>query len=205
MLGTFKLAIERVEELFWDSFLGIDTRAGKEDGSPSSAYQDSVHYQAKCYYLIWRYLKPLQITARDVFYDIGCGKGRMICIAALLSPARCIGIEVSERLCAAARDNVRRLHFQHAAIEIRRQDAIAADYRSGTVFALFNPFGYQTMRSTLEAIRETVLHQPRVVRFVYVNPVARRAFEEADWLSLVADRRFAGSPLQACYYRSNPI
>jgi SAM-dependent methyltransferase len=202
MLRTIKSGIEKLEETFWDSILGINTRGIKEERPVGSTYGDANWYQPKCYYLLWRYLRPLEMTSNDVFYDIGSGSGRLLCVTSLRRIRKCIGIELSASLCDIAKRNARALRFRHAPIEIRREDATVADYSSGTVFHLFNPFGAVTMKVVLDSICKSLEQYPRRVRFVYINPTVQQVFDEAGWLDLIANRSFAGSPLRACYYEN---
>ncbi len=49
-----------------------------------------------------RLLEQLELTRRDVFYDLGAGIGKVVLLAALTTPvARAIGVELSPRRVAA--------------------------------------------------------------------------------------------------------
>ncbi len=49
-------------------------------------------------------LDALQLTSEDVFYDLGCGVGKLVMQVYLMSPAkRAVGIELSEARCGCAR------------------------------------------------------------------------------------------------------
>jgi predicted RNA methylase len=201
-MTRIKRRIENLEEAFWDSLLGINTRSIDNDHHLETVFRDPTCYQSKCYYLIWRYLRPVRMTNNDVFYDIGCGSGRLLCVASLTSVRKCVGIEVSARLCEQARNNIERFRFHHAPIEIRTQDAAAADYTSGSVFALFNPFGPATMKVVLDLIGQSLERSPRHIQLIYINPTAQQVFDRAKWLHLVATKSFVGSPLSVCYYQN---
>jgi SAM-dependent methyltransferase len=191
------------ETSFWDHLLGIDTFGCRDGARPEGALQsDAAQYQSKCYYLIWRYLQPVKMAEDDVFYDVGCGAGRILCCASLRKPRRCVGIELSHELCELARDNARRMRFQRAPIEIREADAARAAYSEGTVFSFFNPFGRDTLRMVLDSIREDVARRPRRVRFIYIHPVAQEAFAENHWLHRTAECQFLGSALRIFYYEN---
>lgn len=202
LIRAIKSRLELAEETIWDSILGIDTLRCQEKIYTQGMNGDAFRYQAKCYYWIWRHLQPLGLGPSDVFHDIGAGTGRLLCVAALSSVRKCVGIELSQELCVVAQENAQRLRFRHAPIVVVREDAALADYSEGTVFALFNPFGAQTVEAVLERICENVSKNPRRVRFMYVNPTARQLFDGADWLHLVAERQIAGSPLCCCYYEN---
>ena len=53
-------------------------------------------------------LHGLEISQRDAFMDVGCGKGRMVCVAAQYPFARVVGVEISPELSTVARANVAR-------------------------------------------------------------------------------------------------
>jgi hypothetical protein len=108
--------------------------------------------------------------------------GRVTCLFARRSVARCVGIESVPQLAEIARHNVASLRGRRAAVEIREGDAGAADYTGGTVFWLYNPFGDETMRRTVARIRAAVEAAPRPIQIVYVAPNFEGAFSESDWL-----------------------
>jgi len=143
------------------------------------------------------------MTEKDVFYDIGCGSGRMVCVAALKNVKKCVGVELSKELSELARRNAASLRFRKAPIEIIQADACDIDYTEGTVFALFNPFGAKTLSIVLERIRMNVMHAPRKVRFIYLNPVERPVFDKAKWLKQTGVHRSPGSVADVFYYESD--
>jgi SAM-dependent methyltransferase len=188
-----------------DRVLGISTLGLAVGAHPEAAarHLDSNWYQSKNFYLNWRFLRALQLTPEDVIFDVGCGAGRLLCVASLFGCRRCVGIELSPSLCALARQNVADLRIRRSEIEIRQSDAALADYSSGTVFLFCNPFGADTMRAVLERIHESVVEHPRSVRILYVHPYPEHqdVLREAKWLRLVAERRFLGNGDDpVCYY-----
>jgi precorrin-6B methylase 2 len=87
-----------------------------------------------------------------VFYDIGSGMGRIVCAAARKRLRKCTGVEMSEPLCQIARCNAMKLRGRKAPIEIVCGDAPTADLGEGTIYFMFDPFGADTIRDTLENI-----------------------------------------------------
>src|SRR5712691_8267724 len=57
----------------------------------------------------WRLLRRLPSGHTQVFLDMGCGSGRMICAAARRHYQKVIGIEQSPELAKLARENIARL------------------------------------------------------------------------------------------------
>lgn len=158
----------------------------------TSAHKDSVNYQPAEYLGLRRALKLLRPGGEDVFYDIGCGKGRVVCLAARGQLRRVVGIEMSATLCALARDNVARLHGRQTPVEIRCEDAVRADLSDGTIYFLYNPFGAETMRGVLENIHLSLDRNPRKVRFAYYNPRCEQVFQACQWLRFERELRTWG-------------
>lgn len=201
MLRTLKARLQRCELALGDAILGIKTISTCAAVPPANTmYGDAIRFESKNYSLIWQYLRPVKLHSDDVFYDIGCGTGRVLCVAARLPLRKCIGVELSRPLCEKARANAATLRRSRTTIEIVEGDAAVADYSEGTVYFLFNPFGPQTLQAVLERIGDDLTRRPRKVRFVYVNPVYRELFDRLKWVKLITNRSFLGSPLTACYY-----
>ena len=120
----------------------------------------------------------------DVFYDIGCGMGRVLCVAARWRIKRVVGIELDQPLCDIARRNADRMRGRHAPIDVRCEDASTADLSDGTIYYLYNPFGPETMRDVLGRIRRSLADRPRRVRVVYHNSVHEDLVRSCEWLEL---------------------
>jgi len=161
----------------WDLRLGIDT-----GGTMPTAVADAYQYSTISYPATFAILDHLGLEARDVFVDVGCGKGRVLCCAGLGGVRESCGIEVDESLCAAAEQNARQLRRAHAPITVENLSAQDFNFDKGTVFYLFNPFGADTLRTVLGHLEASWRAQPRPVRIAYVNPKHEAAFHEAGWI-----------------------
>ncbi len=122
---------------------------------------------------------------RDVFLDYGCGKGRVICVAATLPFARVLGVELRPELSALGSRNIAHLRGRHSgSVEVITGDA--ATYRvpdDVTVICMFNPFTRNILRAALSQIRESVERCPRELRLTYMNPREdENLIAECDWL-----------------------
>src|SRR5436309_3289397 len=77
------------------------------------------------------------------FVDLGCGKGRAVLLASLLSFKEAIGVEFSPTLAAIARENLARFRdYQQQDCQALIVDADAADYMftvDKIFLYLFNP------------------------------------------------------------------
>jgi precorrin-6B methylase 2 len=120
----------------------------------------------------------------DVFYDIGSGMGRVLCVAARWRIKRVVGIELDPPRCDIARRNADRMRGRITPIDIRCEDASTADLSDGTIYFLYNPFGPDTMRDVLGHIHRSLAERPRPVRIVYHNSVHEQLMRSCEWLEL---------------------
>lgn len=196
LVGRIKQAPTRLENLWWELRLGIKTR-----GVVPVEHADSVHYGTMGYSTIWSILDHLALGPSDVFVDIGSGKGRVLCCAARYPVERVIGVDLSEPLCTAARQNARRMRGRRAPISVHRCLANEFDYSSATALFLFNPFGASTLEPLLEKIRRDAT---RSLRIAYANPLFDDLFEAQTWLQRTDQWSVGRSGVEhpVCFYRS---
>lgn len=149
-----------------------------------SQFEDSRGYEPVDYWLLDGILKRLRLCQDDVLYDIGCGFGRVVCVAACKNLKSACGVELDATMAEIAMANAETLRRPHAPIRIVVGDAAKQDYCDGTVFVLFNPFGGRTMQAVLDRIEESLRIAPRVIRIAYYHPVEQQMFAECGWLTL---------------------
>jgi len=162
--------------IYWEIRLGISTARIVESRS------DRYHYVTLPYPAILSVIRNLRLAPTDVFVDLGCGKGRVVCCAARVGIREAIGIERERELCRRAQTNALRLRGRRTTISIRHVSAENADYLSETVFYMFNPFGEDVMRAVVLKIASSLTLNPRPIRLVYVEPVFESVLEEFGWL-----------------------
>jgi SAM-dependent methyltransferase len=127
-------------------------------------------YRAMFYSAIPRVMAHLDPQSSDALLDVGCGAGRVVCVAAQYNFARIIGIEIDPAVGELAQENVRALRKFRIRPEIVLGDATA--YRIPdeiTWVFLHNPFG-MVLRETLTRILESYDRNPRRLRIAYGNP-----------------------------------
>jgi predicted RNA methylase len=165
----------------------------KGEFSPYAKNRDNFRYQTIGYWHARRLLRVVKPGSKDTVFDIGCGMGRILCLAAQEPVRKCVGIELQEPLCQVARRNAARLRKRKAPIEIVWGDAARVDLSEGTIYLLFNPFGPETLRDTFENIRGSLAQKPRAIKVVYYHSKYRSAVEPLDWLVKVREfERFGG-------------
>jgi SAM-dependent methyltransferase len=192
-----------------DRYLNIDTSdeayyhdVDRQKGFPfatvrqETKHKDSIIYQGGNYRNIRRIIDVVKPGADDVFFDIGCGKGRCLCMFARQPLRRVVGIELNASLAEAARVNAERLRGRRAPIEVRCADAATADYSDGTIYLLYCPFGPETMRDVLDSIERSVKSIPRQIKIVYYDAMFQEVFRSRPWLQEVNHwTTFTGRPI----------
>ena len=162
---------------------GVDEKiATSEEYYHDTKHTDGTAYSAPGYRYIYKALRILRPSPDDVFYDIGCGKGRIVCAFGRRGMKKVVGVELSRSLADAAIQNAERMRRRRAPIEILCEDAATADLSEGSIFYLNNPFGPDTLRDVLGNIRHSLSTLPRRIRIAYHASVHEDVFESCRWL-----------------------
>ena len=194
-MNDLYLNIDTSDESHYNDF---DPQKGFPYAKPheNSKHKDSVIYQGANYWNVRRIIRVLQAQKNDVFYDIGCGKGRCLCMLARLRLRGVVGIELDPNLADAARRNAERLRGKRTQIEVRCQDAATTDYSEGTIYFLYWPFGKSTMLDVIENIRRSVEENPRSITIVYYNAMFSDVLQNSTWLARVRElKTLSGYPI----------
>jgi SAM-dependent methyltransferase len=181
-------ALDLTRDVYNEFRYGVRT-GGYGDGQPGSAqepsrllFPDNVGYHPTPYREINWILDCLDLRPDDVIFDLGCGKGRVVFCAALRRVRSCVGVEFRPELAAAARRNLKRLSGASRPVEIVECDAARADLDAGTVFFMFNPFGFRTLQVVVDRLEESLKRRPRRIRIAYHNPVHNWYLDDRPWL-----------------------
>ena len=99
--------MQRISDAVHEKWLGVDTAAGvslNELGIDNPLFRK---YSATEYSGFKRAMKHLDIQKdKDVFLDLGSGKGRVLIMAAKYPFAKVIGVEISKDLNSIAERNI---------------------------------------------------------------------------------------------------
>jgi SAM-dependent methyltransferase len=118
----------------------------------------------------------------DVFVDLGCGKGRTLCVAMEYGFRKVKGVEFARELCKIARENVRKYKAAgKIAVPCEVIETDAAAYKvapEDTVFYLFNPFDETVFREIMTKIEVSSKQHPRRILLLYNNPVHGNYFDQ---------------------------
>jgi hypothetical protein len=139
--------------------------------------QGMVFYQPTPARHILDALARLALDEHDVLVDLGSGMGHVPLLAAICSPARCIGVEWQEAYVASARRCAQELGLARAAFV--QGDARQADLSSGTVFYLYTPFDGDMLHVMLDRVAAEARSRP--IRLCTLGPCTERVARES-WL-----------------------
>lgn len=174
----------RFVDAWFDWWYGLDTaKRVKLDALAFSSDNKSrgQDYQPTGIPALRALLRVVPFSYNTGFIDYGCGKGRVLLLAAGAGFQRAVGIEFSLQLCHIARANVARYRTHKpnlSPIEIIETDASRYDPPADIgLFYFAHPFDEIIMRKTVDRILESLRRYPREARLVYNFPRHRRAVE----------------------------
>lgn len=175
VVATFGKLRAATLDIVFDLWFGVDTRAWRELDGLTIAGENRARgrsYQATRVIALRRLFETLRpIVGKDsVFVDLGCGKGRVLLIAAESGFKAVRGVEFAREICDIAKKNCavyRRRRGIETPVTVTHADAARYPIDSDEdVFFMFNPFDDVVMRQVLDNIRESCLLRPRKVLVV---------------------------------------
>ena len=198
--GTSRAIADRLEEAalepYWEWKLGIST-SGRVSRDLLGYHDEAFSFYAPTAYgNILRILRALDVRpgSREVLVDFGCGKGRVLAMAARLPFARLVGVERSPRLAADTRHNVDRARRRGASAPVDVVTADAAVYEvpdETTIVYFASPFSGHVLDAVLQNVSASLTRDPRPLRIVSHGYDAANPFErqirQHDWLTLRAE------------------
>ena len=144
-----------------DALLGIRERESQIDGialilEHGPGMIDG--YDGTPYDVVRDVIRRLAPRRGDVFYDLGCGYGRVVLWGALVSRARFVGIElVPQRLRPALRAK-ERLGLDN--LELLQTNVLSSRFDDGNLFFLFDPFFTRDLERVGRALARIARHHP---------------------------------------------
>jgi SAM-dependent methyltransferase len=178
---NIKIAIHiLLQEIKGEKKYGINTTGADELRSLEEKGIDIDHsaiYMPVSYDVLDDIFKQLKIKDSSHFLDIGCGKGRAICVASHKGFNKVTGLELSKELCIAAEENlsITRKRFPALQYKVINNDAFYFEIPNDVdhIF-MFNPFDDVIMDAVAENILESFEINPRTITLVYANPVYKQ-------------------------------
>jgi len=103
---------------------------------PVAAPRLDVIWVASDLAVVMQMLRVAEVGPGDVVYDLGCGDGRIVIVAAERFGARAVGVDLDPELLRQARQNAVKAGVADR-VTFREQDLFATDLREATVVALY--------------------------------------------------------------------
>jgi SAM-dependent methyltransferase len=166
---------------------GIQTTGSDELDSLEEKGIDTEHatiYMPVSYDVIEDVFQRYSPAHSKHFVDIGCGKGRAMCVAAQLGARKVTGIDFSKEFCDQAKLNLLKTQQRFPGLEFKvlNNDAfyfeIAPDV--DCIF-MFNPFDEMIMSGVIENIEMSLEKNPRHLSIIYANPLQKHLFLAAGY------------------------
>ena len=142
-------------------------------------------YQASNYYLIEKafdYLGNEKVNSG--LLDYGCGKGRILIVAAHYGFRSITGIDFSRHFCIEAEANVEKIASKFPGTEFNVICADAAFYKIENyqnTFFFFNPFDEVVLLKVVKNMLSSLKEFPRKIFVVYINPLHKEIFLSAGF------------------------
>ncbi len=141
--------------------------------------EHSTIYMPASYDLLEHVFGQLPMSSFKHFVDIGCGKGRIMCVAAHYGVTKVTGIDFSKEFCDAARLNLvkTKLLFPELEYKVFNNDAFYFEIPDDAdCIFMFNPFDEVIMSGVVENIEMSLERAPRNMTIIYANPLQKQLF-----------------------------
>ena len=166
---------------------GIQTTGADELRSLEDKGIDITHstiYMPASYDLLEEVFTKHHIQSFQHFVDIGCGKGRSMCVAAAFGVKKVTGIDLSKEFCEASKKNLEIIKQTHPQLvyKIYNNDAFYFDIDNDVdCIFLFNPFDDTIMSGVLENIEVSLENKARKITIIYVNPLQKHLLLDSGY------------------------
>lgn len=175
------------QEIKGEKKYGINTTGADELMNLEQLGIDISHatlYMPVSYSLLEEIFEQLSISSRNHFLDIGCGKGRALCMAAHCGFTKVTGIDFSKQLCDKAKDNLilTQKKIPSLQYQVINNDAFYFEIPDDAdCIFFFNPFDEIIMSSVVKNIKASLKRKQRLVNIIYVNPLQKTYFLKAGF------------------------
>lgn len=166
--STLQSALSVYDDYVFDKRYQLDTRSEVAIDDLDISQEDKQHadkYKPTRARYFRKIMEKVDLPRDGVFVDVGCGKGRILLLAAEQGFNQVVGLEISPALCQIAERNVET--FKEARPKTGSIKVVCTnilDYQmdgSETVFFLYSPFGCSVTEQFLEMIRQSLKDHPR--------------------------------------------
>jgi SAM-dependent methyltransferase len=118
------------------------------------------------------------------FLDIGCGKGRALCMAAHFGFKQVTGLDFAKDLCEQAKENlaITKQKIPALTYKVINNDAFYFEIPEDVdCIFFFNPFDEMIMSAVVNNILLSLKNNPRKISIIYVNPLHKELFVKAGF------------------------
>jgi SAM-dependent methyltransferase len=170
----------RGEKKYHIDSVGIDdltNSVSEEDLRYASIYQPINYYIAEW---LFNQLDKEEIK-NNAILDAGCGRGRVMAMAAYYGFNKIYGIDVSPALCLEA---IKNMDFITPLYPSKSFTVICTDARNMKIspdiciIFMFNPFTATIMKPFIESVMESIQQRPRKITILYANPECKEILIE---------------------------
>ena len=184
-----------VHEIKGEKKYGLHTTGADELEKARAAGVDTSHatlYMPASYPLLEAVFNELPASSRHHFLDIGCGKGRAMCVAAHHGYHQVTGIDFSTEFCLKAEENLLRTRQQFPSLTFEVLVQEASRYRvpeDVNCIFFFNPFDRHIMHLVTNNILDSYRASPRVIHVIYLNPLYKTEFTDIGFKEVFYTKR----------------
>jgi SAM-dependent methyltransferase len=131
-------------------------------------------YEAVSFYMLENLFTAFRkLSGNSSIVDLGCGKGRVMMVAAHFGFNRMTGIDFAKEVCEEARVNMLKKEKQFPGIRWKVINENVQNYEispDDSVFFMFNPFDYSVLKNFLRKLDISCDEFPRPIYFLYASP-----------------------------------
>lgn len=187
--GIFVFLVECYYHLigiYYERYFNVNTRGYVSRDELEITDEESLHYAATHYKHVFTLLNKLPVDKNNsTLLDYGCGKARVIIVAASYQYRRIIGVEIS-KLINLAKFNVQNMkHRKIKNVLLLQCDATSFDVPSDVNIIFFsNPFVGSILEKVISNIHASYQDSPRKIYIISIfNDDFDRIIAHQNWLS----------------------
>lgn len=176
-----------LNEIRGEKKYGINTTGADELKSLEKKGIDIQHstiYMPASYDVLEQVFQKANLGSFNHLVDIGCGKGRALCVAAFYGVKQVTGIELSKEFCEATKQNLELIKDKFPQLRYRVYNNNAFYFEipdDADCIFMFNPFDEVIMSAVVKNIETSLQNNPREISIIYLNPLEKHLFRENDY------------------------
>ncbi|MEO7046162.1 MAG: class I SAM-dependent methyltransferase [Ferruginibacter sp.] len=162
-------------------------------------------YMPASYDLLENIFTEANLNSFKNFIDIGCGKGRALCVAGHYGIKKITGIDFSKEFCGAAKANLEKTKDEIPDLEytVINNDAFYFEIPDDAdCIFMFNPFDETIMSGVINNINKSLKRNPRKITVIYLNPLQKHLILKSDFKEIFHTKNL--HYLEGAIYIKNP-